>query len=656
MLKGKLGLLSLALLILVNATVLAQDNKKPAKDKKEKKEKVEKAKKEAKDTKTPKKDTKTDAKASKSTTDGDDNYPYPESDEKEYKDFVKAKHQEQQDKYLDGKYAFPAPPRNKWELGLDLGTLHVSGDINSQRLDGKFGNIAPGFGIGAHLRKSLGYVFSLRLSAFAGNTQGFNWRGAQGWNRDGDDGAEFLHNGALGGEAYYQQFNEGRVVPDYRDLNGEVVFYNYKTKIRHASIEGLVNLNNIKFHKRRNNWSIHGIFGVGAYIFNTKMDMLDANGNEYDFSSAIAADYSIDANRKDIKKILRDLSDGDFESQAQIARDDYWIFGGEKDDSDPWTFRPAAHVGIGFQAKLSNRVNLGLETKVYYADEDLLDGQQWQEWGAQTKDWDRPVFTSASLNINLGKKNSVEPLWWMNPIDHTASKDDCCDDFKLADADGDGVPDMFDEEPNSRKDCPVDTRGRMLDSDGDKILDCDDCQPHTPRHLIDKINDCGAAFEKCCVDTVIIERVVETRPATAPCDAMGLPSILFDLNHYGIKPAFGPQLASVAAYMNANPGVRLCVVGHTDNRSGDGYNDILSWKRANEVINKLVTEYGISRSRLALQYRGEGDPVVGGLTDGAARKGIDAQHALNRRVDFKCCMEGQSDMAMPAGPADAGRK
>ncbi|MCB0514453.1 MAG: OmpA family protein [Chitinophagales bacterium] len=567
---------------------------------------------------------------------------------------MKPKYQDQQEKFLDGKYNYPAKPRNKTELGIDIGSLYVSGDIKAR-------SWFPGLGIGGHIRRSLGYVFSVRGSIMAGTTYGMNWEGSQGWSGDGNLGGHFagpgewVPNPALGGDdgRYYAQFND-QGTPDYRGLNNNVVFYNYKTQIREAVISGIVNLNNIKFHKRRNRWNLYGIFGIGGFLYNTTMDQLNANGEEYDYSGIA---YGIDEQRKDAKQKLKDLWDGDYESQAEKHRDDYWILGVVNKDDNKWSYRPTAHVGIGVAVKLSNTVNLGLESKVTYTNDDLVDGQRWQEWGALTREYDTYVFTNASLNFNLGRKNSVEPLWWMNPIDYTASKDDCCDDFKLADADGDGVPDMFDEEPDSRKDCPVDTRGRMLDSDGDGVLDCDDCQPHTPRHLIDKINDCGAAFEACCRDTLIIERVIEApRAYKAPCDAMGLPNVLFDLNHYGLRPEFDAQLQAVASYMNANPDVRLCVVGHTDNRSGDAYNNVLSWKRANEVANKLSSQFGIPRNRLVVQYSGEGNPVVAGLADSAAKKGIDAQHALNRRVDFKCCMEGQYDMPMPDGPRDAGVK
>ncbi len=594
-----------------------------------------------------------------------DDYPYPSVNSTEYKDFVRKKRHDQHDKYLDNKYEYPAFPKNQWEIGLDIGGLWISGDVQSGRLSSSFP--IAGYGFGAHVRKSFGYIFSMRLSGFGGATQGFNWRGNQGWYIEGDTGQRFLFNESLGGgggNPIYADESDTGIVPDYRSAehadNGHTVFYNYETKIRNIALEGIINFNNIKFHRRRNLVSAYGIFGVGNYIFHARQNML--NGDEhYDFSQATDLSYSLDENRKDIKKDLRDFFDGSFESLAEIEGDDYWILGFADDAKRPWQYRPELHFGLGLAFKVSKRVNIGLESKVYYSDEDLLDGQQWQEWGAQTKDWDRYVFTNASVNFNLGRKESFEPLWWMNPLDYAydeLNEPPCCDTWEFGDEDGDGVPDMFDEEPNSRKDCPVDTRGRELDSDGDGIKDCDDCQPFTPRHLIDKINDCGAAFEECCSDTIqIIERVVEVpvKPATPDCQDAMLPNVLFDLNRYGVKPEFDAQLRTVANYLQGNPDIRLCVVGNTDSRGGNDYNNVLAWKRANEVKNKLVAEYGVNPYQLIVQYSGENNPVVGGLSDSGSKKGIDASHALNRRVDFKCCMGGQMDMPRPTGP-DAGRK
>ncbi len=66
---------------------------------------------------------------------------------------VSAKRLPQFTEFMANNYAFPAKPRNQWELGVKLGAYNVAGDVRAQ---------FPGFGAGLHLRKALGYVFSLR--------------------------------------------------------------------------------------------------------------------------------------------------------------------------------------------------------------------------------------------------------------------------------------------------------------------------------------------------------------------------------------------------------------------------------------------------------------------------------------------------------------
>ena len=127
-------------------------------------------------------------------------------------------------------------------------------------------------------------------------------------------------------------------------------------------------------------------------------------------------------------------------------------------------------------------------------------------------------------------------------------------------------------------------------------------------------------------------------------------------NKYSVKEQFASSLGSAAQWLRDNPNENLCVVGHTDVRGGNGYNDVLSWKRANEVVNKLVSEYGADRSRLKVQFRGEIVNEVGGLEDSPFRKAIDADHGLNRRVEFRCCGGNGSNMPMPAGPSNAGSR
>jgi len=574
-------------------------------------------------------------------SDGDD-YPYPDVREDEYKDYVKDKFHDQQDQFLDNKFMYPAPPKNQWELGIDVGGLWISGDIKS--------SLFPGFGIGGHVRKSFGYVFSVRGSFMTGTTKGANWQGSNGWN------VEDTRNAALAGGSNYDALNGDFATPNYVGQQ-DILFFNYKTRVYEAVVSGVVNLNNIKFHKRRNKFSYHTFAGIGGLLYNTKMDQLDSNGDLYDYDELIDrtdGSYSFDENRREFRDALNDLWDGEYESQAEKHFDDYWFFGAENDVTREYSYRPTAHIGLGAQYKITNRINIGLESKVTYTNDDLLDGQRWQEWGALTRDYDTYVFTNLSLNINLGAGNTVEPLWWMNPLDYSYDElDEChCDipeppDF--TDTDGDGVPDLWDEEPNSP--CKVvNTRGIATDSDGDGVLDCNDQEPYTHPNSIGNVDENGVAIEgdpcdkfKDCIPPPI--NIVPN------CEDSYLPNVLFNSGSAKVRDEFAPQLSAVAEYLRNNRDARLCVVGHTDASGSPNANNCISYKRAESIVNKLVTDYGIPRTQLIIQYRGANEPVIAGAVSGGSGKGkaFDAPNALNRRVDFKCCMEGQYDMPRPAG-------
>lgn len=605
---------------------------------------------------------------SEETEKASDEYPYPAFRSEEYKEFVPKRRQDQQDKFLDRKYNYPAKPRDKWEIGLDAGLLMVSGDIKTGFTDWKAGDkFHTKLGFGGHIRRSFGYVFSLRGNFMMGSTWGRNWQAAQGWSFSSID-PTYHPNGALAGSSRYDEYNEDGPTPNYIDPatnTGRNVFYNYKTNIRELSISGVFNIHNIRFHKRETKIGLYGLAGIGGVAYRTMMDQLDADGNTYaDRYQALVSSDIYNGNydmRKDVLAELDNIVDGEFESQAERHFDDYTPF-------DKYSYKPTAHAGVGLAFKLGRVVNLALESRVTYTNDDLLDGQRWQEWGALTRDYDTYVFTGLGLNFNLGSKNSVEPLWWMNPLDYTyeeLAEAPCCENLDLPDFkddDKDGVPNAWDEEPDSRENCPVDTRGRMLDSDRDGVLDCDDREPHTRYDAIDLVDQYGVAPKvkiKCDDIDGFCDCVKKCSPPVVakadPCANPLLPSILFDLNKYSIKPAFDAQLAEVARFLRDCPNTTLCVIGHTDVRHSDPYNDVLSYKRAKEVVEKLVKDYGIARTRLVIQYRGEVEPVVSGLSDSPVRKAIDADHALNRRVEFRVCPP-QNDMPKPSGPSDAGSR
>lgn len=103
-------------------------------------------------------------------------------------------------------------------------------------------------------------------------------------------------------------------------------------------------------------------------------------------------------------------------------------------------------------------------------------------------------------------------------------------------------------------------------------------------------------------------------------------NIRFDFDKATLRPDSMQPIADIAAALHANPNIKIKIEGHTDGKGHDAYNLNLSQRRANAVVNALVSTHGIDRSRLKPVGKGEGHPVATNATD--------AGRALNRRVEI----------------------
>src|SRR5688572_5168069 len=66
--------------------------------------------------------------------------------------YVLKSRMDQQRRYLNHQYAFPAKPRNMWEIGVGAGLYNIAGDVPTLLLWQK-----GGYGFHAHVRKAWGY-------------------------------------------------------------------------------------------------------------------------------------------------------------------------------------------------------------------------------------------------------------------------------------------------------------------------------------------------------------------------------------------------------------------------------------------------------------------------------------------------------------------
>lgn len=102
--------------------------------------------------------------------------------------------------------------------------------------------------------------------------------------------------------------------------------------------------------------------------------------------------------------------------------------------------------------------------------------------------------------------------------------------------------------------------------------------------------------------------------------------IYFDTNKADLKTESEPALAEIVKMLKADGGLKVYVVGHTDNVGHFANNVKLSQDRATSVIAALVSKHGIAASRLT--------PFGVGPTAPVASNKNDEGRAKNRRVEL----------------------
>lgn len=113
----------------------------------------------------------------------------------------------------------------------------------------------------------------------------------------------------------------------------------------------------------------------------------------------------------------------------------------------------------------------------------------------------------------------------------------------------------------------------------------------------------------------VVEEVVEVvEPTIVTVDPITV-SIPFAFDSYSITHADKERLDPIAKRLEANPQAELVVVGHTDSKGKEAYNQKLSVERAQKVANFLVAEYNLDANRVRAEGRGELDPVASNKTE-----------------------------------------
>jgi len=168
-----------------------------------------------------------------------------------------------------------------------------------------------------------------------------------------------------------------------------------------------------------------------------------------------------------------------------------------------------------------------------------------------------------------------------------------------ADDDNDGVVNTQDRCPTTPTGNPVDANGCCLDLDDDKdgVLNSKDICPNTP--LGDAVNSDG------CPKSVNLH-------------------IKFENNSYNVASESDALMQKYADFLIEHTNYSANIVGYTDSRGSENYNQKLSENRANAVKDLLIKK-GAPASSLTSAGMGEANPI--------ADNGTSQGRAENRRIE-----------------------
>lgn len=121
-------------------------------------------------------------------------------------------------------------------------------------------------------------------------------------------------------------------------------------------------------------------------------------------------------------------------------------------------------------------------------------------------------------------------------------------------------------------------------------------------------------------------RCSTVEPAPPGCDSV-LHGINFGFDSAAIEPESEPLLQQLFAGLQGAAQTRIRIEGHTSSEGSDTYNQTLSQRRAQAVVDDLV-QRGLDPDRIQAVGRGEKHPIADNTTESG--------RSLNRRVEVHC--------------------
>ncbi len=469
---------------------------------------------------------------------------------------ISAKNMPQYNEFTNYQNPYPPKPRSMWELSIGGGNAIVIGDrpmFHKSDADGFYGGGVTG---SISARFPISHVFSGRLG-YMGSLQ---------------------------------------KIPGYKGSSSNY-YIPFSSNVTHAlNMDLIASLNTISSHRGNPKTNIY-LF-VGYDIAATQVAKGVKGSSKFDGTVYNGSDANLPNLYQTDKNKLITTFHKDFAG------------------NDNQTLYHNVDFGGGIAFKLSSKVNLGFEERIANSltGVDFLDGYVGKNGNGLGSD--KMAYSTVKLNFNLGNSAThTEPLWWINPNNYIYNEVATPKHMKLPpvvlpDADGDGVTDQFDMEPNTPAGCAVDVHGVSLDTDGDGVPDCRDKEKLTPQNCFpvnaDGVGTCPEP--ECCKNI---------QPAAPTCSLSSLPSVQFRNGNATLNSTAKSLLDNVAQQLMANPNCKVKLIGYG---ASDKKAQQLSWDHVNAIKTYLTEKQGISESRVIFAYGMEGSgntvDIIGTVEEG----------------------------------------
>ncbi|MCW3082896.1 MAG: hypothetical protein JWP12_262 [Bacteroidetes bacterium] len=261
-----------------------------------------------------------------------------------------------------------------FELGFNGGVSWLKSDVKMKKLGAGFGFT---FGQTYCMNATSPLLWGWRFRYLYANTYGQDYKPAYG----------LKNNTALNGET--------DPALDYAHTNG-FVYQNYKTHLDELSLELLIGANKLR---ERTGFYPYIFGGLGLTKAVAKTDQLNDKNQRYNYA---AIDSTGTASKSEIRTRLNNMSDGSYETLA------------DGNQNPRWKFMPSLGIGLGFE--IVKGVSIGIEHKMTWGLNDVLDGQRWSATNTPTGNNDMYHYTSVWLKFGFGRAAKNTSLHNTTPV------------------------------------------------------------------------------------------------------------------------------------------------------------------------------------------------------------------------------------------------